>query len=39
MYDQKQILEHELNDWMGMTGMYPHKYEQVDDIIVMGIRI
>jgi serine phosphatase RsbU (regulator of sigma subunit) len=39
MFDQKQILEHELNDWMGMTGMYPHKYEQIDDIIVMGIRI
>lgn len=39
MYDQKIILENEINDWMGMTGMYPHKYEQIDDIIVMGIRI
>lgn len=39
MYDQKAILENELYEWMGMTGMYPQKYEQVDDIIVMGIRI
>ena len=39
MYDQKEILENELNEWMGMTGKYPKKYEQVDDIIVMGIKI
>jgi serine phosphatase RsbU (regulator of sigma subunit) len=39
MYDQKEILENELNEWMGLTGMYTQKYEQVDDIIVMGIKI
>ncbi len=39
MYDQKEILENELNEWMGLTGMYTHKYDQVDDIIVMGIKI
>ncbi len=39
MYDQKEILENELNEWMGFTGKYPQKYEQVDDIIVMGIKI
>jgi len=39
MYDQKEILENELNDWMGLTGKYPRKYDQVDDIIVMGIKI
>jgi phosphoserine phosphatase RsbU/P len=39
MFDQKEILENELNDWMGLTGKYPRKYDQVDDIIVMGIKI
>ncbi len=39
MYDQKEILDNELNEWMGLTGKYPQKYEQVDDIIVMGIKI
>jgi serine phosphatase RsbU (regulator of sigma subunit) len=39
MYDQKEILENELNEWMGLTGKYPRKYDQVDDIIVMGIKI
>jgi serine phosphatase RsbU (regulator of sigma subunit) len=39
MYDQREILENELNEWMGLTGKYPQKYDQVDDIIVMGIKI
>lgn len=39
MYDQKEILENELNEWMGLTGKYSQKYDQVDDIIVMGIKI
>jgi serine phosphatase RsbU (regulator of sigma subunit) len=39
MYDQKEILENELNEWMGLTGKYNKKYDQVDDIIVMGIKI
>jgi serine phosphatase RsbU (regulator of sigma subunit) len=39
MYDQKEILDNELNEWMGLTGKYPKKYDQVDDIIVMGIKI
>jgi hypothetical protein len=28
---QKELLEHELKEWMGQT-------EQLDDILVMGIR-
>jgi len=39
MFDQKAILEQKLNEWMGLTGLYERKYEQIDDILVMGIRI
>ncbi len=39
MFDQKEILEHTLNEWMGLTGKYKEIYEQIDDIIVMGIKI
>ena len=39
MFDQKAILEQKLNEWMGLTGAYEKKYEQIDDILVMGIRI
>jgi len=39
MFDQKAILEQTLNEWMGLTGAYEKKYEQIDDILVMGIRI
>ncbi len=39
MFDQKAILEKTLNEWMGNTGLYERKYEQIDDIVVMGIRI
>ncbi len=39
MFDQKAILEKTLNEWMGLTGAYEKKYEQIDDILVMGIRI
>jgi len=38
MVDQKEILNHKLNEWMGLTGQYG-KYDQVDDITVMGIKI
>lgn len=39
MHDQKEILTSALNDWMGLTGLYDKEYEQIDDVIVMGIRI
>lgn len=38
MFDQKEILEQNMNEWMGLTGGND-KYDQVDDIIVMGIKI
>ena len=39
MFDQKEILEHTLREWMGFTGLYEEEYEQIDDIIVMGIKV
>lgn len=39
MFEQKEILEQTLNEWMGLTGLHEEKYEQIDDIIVMGIKI
>jgi serine phosphatase RsbU (regulator of sigma subunit)/streptogramin lyase len=39
MFEQKQILEQALNEWMGLTGKYGKQYEQIDDILVMGIKI
>ena len=38
-FDQKQILEQTLNEWMGVTGQHEKQYEQIDDIIVMGIKV
>ncbi len=37
MYDQKLILEQNINEWMGWTGQYSRQ-DQVDDITVMGIK-
>lgn len=39
MDDQKEILSSALNDWMGLTGLYDKEYEQIDDVIVLGIRV
>ena len=39
MFDQKTVLESTLNEWMGLTGLYGKVYEQIDDIVVMGIKI
>ena len=39
MFDQKEILEQTLNEWMGITGLHEEKQEQIDDIIVMGIKV
>jgi ligand-binding sensor domain-containing protein/serine phosphatase RsbU (regulator of sigma subunit) len=39
MYDQKEVLEHTLDEWMGLIGQQKKRYDQVDDIIVMGIKI
>jgi ligand-binding sensor domain-containing protein/serine phosphatase RsbU (regulator of sigma subunit) len=39
MFDQKTVLESTLNEWMGHTGLYGTKYGQIDDILVMGIKI
>ncbi|MFC2090742.1 hypothetical protein ACFLT1_08170 [Bacteroidota bacterium] len=39
LIDQKKILEQTLADWMGASGQQEVQYEQVDDILVMGIRI
>ena len=38
MVDQKEILNQKINEWMGLTGQYV-KYDQIDDITVMGIKI
>lgn len=38
MFDQKEILEQTINEWMGITGLYK-EVDQIDDIIVMGIKI
>ena len=38
MHDQKEILDHSINEWMGLTDLY-EKYDQVDDITVLGIKI
>jgi len=39
MHEQKEILEHTISEWMGLTGQYEERYAQIDDIIVMGIKI
>ncbi|MCK4677653.1 MAG: SpoIIE family protein phosphatase [Bacteroidales bacterium] len=39
MFEQKEILEQTLKEWMGITGLHEEKHEQIDDIIVMGIKI
>ena len=39
MFDQKNILESNLNEWMGLTGLYEKEYEQIDDIVVLGIKV
>jgi hypothetical protein len=38
MFDQKEILNQNINEWMGLTGLYK-KYDQIDDITVLGIKI
>ena len=39
MHDQKEALEHKINDWMTAGEYGSDKYEQVDDILVIGIKI
>ena len=39
MFEQKATIELTLNEWMGLTGLYEREYEQIDDILVMGIKI
>jgi serine phosphatase RsbU (regulator of sigma subunit) len=39
MFEQKVVLEGSLNEWMGLTGLYKQEYEQIDDILVMGIKV
>lgn len=38
MFDQKELLDQNINEWMGLTGLYK-KYDQIDDITVLGIKI
>ena len=38
MHDQKDILDHSIEEWMGFTDLY-EKHDQVDDITVLGIKI
>jgi len=38
MFDQKEILNQKLIEWMGLTGQFV-RHDQVDDITVMGIKI
>ena len=39
MSDQKTMLEQTLHEWMGLSGLYEREYGQIDDIIVMGIKV
>jgi ligand-binding sensor domain-containing protein/serine phosphatase RsbU (regulator of sigma subunit) len=39
MIEQKAMLENTINEWMGLTGLYEKEYEQIDDNVVMGIKI
>jgi serine phosphatase RsbU (regulator of sigma subunit) len=39
MFEQRTIIEHTLNEWMGEGGGSHKKVEQIDDIIVMGIKV
>jgi len=39
MHEQKEILDSALSDWMGLTGLYAREYEQIDDVIVLGLRV
>jgi serine phosphatase RsbU (regulator of sigma subunit) len=39
MFEQRTIIEHTLNAWMGVGGGSHKKVEQTDDIIVMGIKV
>lgn len=39
MFDQKRVLEEALDEWMGVNYPEGDRFEQVDDIIVMGIKI
>lgn len=39
MFDQKAVLQQTLNEWMGLTSLYEKEYEQIDDILVMGIKV
>jgi serine phosphatase RsbU (regulator of sigma subunit) len=39
MFEQKETLERSLLDWMNPSNSNTETYEQVDDILVIGIRI
>jgi len=39
MPDQLAKLKQALDEWTGLTGLYAHKYDQIDDILVVGIRM
>jgi ligand-binding sensor domain-containing protein/serine phosphatase RsbU (regulator of sigma subunit) len=39
MFDQKAVLESTLQEWMGIKGSHGRVYEQIDDIVVMGIKV
>jgi len=39
MFAQKTILDQTINEWRGLTGMQKKKHEQIDDMLVMGIKI
>jgi len=39
MSDQKSVLEGSMHEWMGLTGLYKKVYEQIDDIVIMGIKV
>lgn len=36
MYEQKRIMEHTFNKWLRSDD---YKYEQIDDVLVMGVKI
>jgi serine phosphatase RsbU (regulator of sigma subunit)/streptogramin lyase len=39
MIEQQRVFEEKLEEWMGLSGKYGKVYEQIDDILVMGLRI
>jgi len=38
MKEQKVVLKQNIENWMAHKNSKGHKYEQIDDILVIGVR-